>query len=287
MNTLGALVVGLSSGALFAVFGVLLTLMATLTRVVNFSQVAVGVFGAYLALRFVPLGLPGWTTIILAMVASAVLSSLLGWVISTWLGGSSTTARSAVTVATLLGLMSLSFILFGTRPQANPPLLIGPLFTMGTIAVTKVGVLMLVLAIGVAALATLVLTRTPLGVRLRAISDRQTAAELLGVNVRGLQLLVWATTGALSGLFISIVGNTQAGSATSMIVLLIPSAAAALVGAFSSLPLTIAGGLLVGALQGLLTSFPQITLLRDWVPLIVIVLFLLWNQRKEVWDVAR
>ena len=287
MDTSGSLVVGLSAGALYAVFGVLLTLMATLTRVVNFSQVAVGVFGAYLSLRFVPLEVPDWAIILIAMIASAAISCGLGWIISTWLGESSTTARSAVTVATLLGLMSLSFILFGTRPQANPPLLIGPLFSIGTIAVTKVGVLMLAIAIGVAIVAKLVLSRTPLGVRLRAISDRQQAAELVGINVRGLQLLVWGVTGALSGLFISIVGNTQAASATSMIVLLIPAAAAALVGAFSNLTLTIAGGLLVGALQGLLTSFPQITLLRDWVPLIVIVLFLLWNQRKEVWDVAR
>ncbi|WES62697.1 branched-chain amino acid ABC transporter permease [Microbacter sp. GSS18] len=287
MDILGSLVVGLSAGSLFAVFGVLLTLMATLTRVINFSQVAVGVFGAYLSLRFVPLGLPDWAIVIIAMLASAAISCLLGWVISTWLGESSTTARSAVTVATLLGLMSLSFIVFGTRPQANPPLVIGPLFNVGTIAVTKVGALMLMLAIAVAALATVVLKLTPLGVRLRAISDRQTAAELLGVNVKGLQLMVWAAAGALSGLFISVVGNAQAASATSMIVLLIPAAAAALVGAFSNLWLTIVGGLLVGALQGVLTSFPEITLLRDWVPLLVIVLFLLWNQRKEVWDVAR
>ena len=143
MDTSGSLVVGLSAGALYAVFGVLLTLMATLTRVVNFSQVAVGVFGAYLSLRFVPLEVPDWAIIVIAMIASAAISCGLGWIISTWLGESSTTARSAVTVATLLGLMSLSFIVFGTRPQANPPLLIGPLFSIGTIAVTKVGVLML------------------------------------------------------------------------------------------------------------------------------------------------
>ncbi|SDG80523.1 ABC transporter permease subunit [Microbacterium pygmaeum] len=287
MDILGSLIVGLSSGALYAVFGVLLTLMAVLTRVINFSQVAVGVFGAYLSLRFIPLDLPGWAIVLIAIVASAAISCLLGWIISTWLGESSTTARSAVTVATLLGLISLSFIVFGTRPQPNPPLLIGPIVSFGTIAVTKVGVLMLVVAIAIAVLAKVVLTWTPLGVRLRAISDRQTAAELAGINVRGLQLLVWGAVGGLSGLVISIVGNTQAGSATSMIVLLIPAAAAALVGAFTNLWLTITGGLLVGGLQGVLTSFPEITLLRDWVPIIVIVLFLLWNQRKEVWDVAR
>lgn len=287
MDVLGSLIVGLSSGALYAVFGVLLTLMAILTRVINFSQVAVGVFGAYLSLRVVELGLPDWSAILVAALVSAAISCLLGWIVSTWLGESSTTARSAVTVATLLGLMSLSFLVFGTRPQANPPLLIGPLFSFGTIAVTKVGVLMLIVAVILVLLAKVVLNWTPLGVRLRAISDRQMAAELLGVNVKGLQLVVWGTVGGISGVIISIVGNTQAASATSMIVLLIPAAAAALVGAFSNLWLTIAGGLLVGALQGVLTSFPQISLLRDWVPIIVIVLFLLWNQRKEVWDVAR
>lgn len=287
MDLLGPLVVGLSSGALFAVFGVLLTLMASLTRVINFSQVAVGVFGAYLSLRLVPLGLPDAAIVAVAVVASAALSCLLGWVISTWLGESSTTARSAVTVSTLLGLLSLSFVVFGTRPQPNPPLLVGPLLSFGTVTVTRIGALMLVIAVVVAVAARLVLTRTPVGVRLRAISDRQATAEMLGVNVRALQLSVWAVTGGLSGLFVSIVGNAQAASATSMIVLLIPAAAAALVGAFSNLTLTIIGGLLVGALQGVLTSFPEVTLLRDWVPILVIVLFLVWNQRKEVWDAAR
>lgn len=287
MDVLGSLVVGMGAGSLFAVFGVLLSLMATLARVINFSQIAVGVFGAYLSLRFLPLDLPTWAIVLVAVVVGALLSCLLGWIIATWLGESSTTARSAVTVATLLGLMSLSFLVFGTRPQPNPPLLVGPLVTFGTVTVSKVAAVLLLMAILIALGAIVVLRWTPIGVRLRAISDRQTAAELLGVNVKGLQLGVWAVVGGLSGLVISLVGNAQAASATAMITLLIPAAAAALVGAFSNLWLTIAGGLLVGALQGVLTMFPEISLLRDWVPILVIVLFLVWNQRKEVWDVAR
>jgi branched-chain amino acid transport system permease protein len=72
-----------------------------------------------------------------------------------------------------------------------------------------------------------------------------------------------------------------------MVTLIIPGAAAALIGAFRSLTLTFVGGLLVGGLQGALAAFPSVTLLREWIPLVIIVLFLLWNQRKEVWDVAR
>ncbi|MFC5502691.1 branched-chain amino acid ABC transporter permease [Lysinimonas soli] len=289
MDVLASLVVGLSSGGLFALFGVLLTLVASLTRVINFSQVAVGVFGAYLSIHLTSTmtPLPQWASTLIAVIAGALLSAGLGWVISRWLGDSSTTARSAVTVAALLGLVSLSFIVFGTQPQQLRPLLIGPVFTIGAIAVTKVGVLLLVLAIVTAAVARAVLTWTPLGVRLRAVADRQTTAELQGINVRGLQVVVWAFVGAMSGLVVSVVGNSQAAGAQSMVTLLVPSAAAALVGGFRSVALTIVGGLVVGGVQGVLTAFPAITLLNDWVPIVVIVVFLLWNQRKEVWDAAR
>lgn len=289
MNVLASLVVGLSSGGLFALFGVLLTLVASLTRVINFSQVAVGVFGAYFSIHLTSVAspLPQWATTVIAVITGALLSAGLGWIISRWLSESSATARSAVTVATLLGLTSLSFIVFGTQPQQLRPLLIGPVFTVGAIAVTKVSVLLLALAIVTALASRAVLTWTPLGVRLRAVADRQTTAELQGINVRGLQVTVWAFVGAMSGLVISIVGNSQAAGAQSMITLLVPAAAAALVGAFRSLSLTIVGGLVVGGVQGALTAFPSITVLNDWVPIVVIVFFLLWNQRKEVWDAAR
>lgn len=287
MNVVNALVVGLSAGALYAFIGVGLTLMSVLTRVINFSLVGVGVFGAFLSIRFLPLGLPAPVVVIIAVLVAAALSAALGWIISTWLAEASTTARSAVTVAALLILISLSAIVFGTRPQPLRPMLIGPAFVAGDIAITKVGVAMLVMAVVVAVGARLLLAGTPLGVRLRAISDRQTAAELLGVNVKVLQIGVWAAVGALMGLAVSIIGNTQAADASAMVTLIIPGAAAALVGAFKRVTLTIVGGLVVGGLQGALTAFPSITLLRDWIPIVIIVLFLLWNQRKEVWDVAR
>jgi branched-chain amino acid transport system permease protein len=286
VNILSALIVGLSAGAFYAVLGVGLTLMSILTRVINFSLVAVGVFGAFLSIRFIP-QVPTPLIVLIAIAVAAILSGALGWIISTWLAEASTTARSAVTVASLLMLVSLSYLLFGTRPQQLRPLLVGPALVSGQIAITKVGLAMLIAAIVLAIAAKLILTKTPVGVRLRAISDRQTAAELLGINVKVLQIGVWAAVGAVLGLIVSINGNTQAPDAISMVTLIIPGAAAALVGAFKRLDLTIVGGLIVGGAQGVLTAFPALILLRDWVPIVVIVLFLLWNQRKEVWDVAR
>jgi len=293
LNIIIALAVGFSSGALYALIGVGLTLMSVLTRVINFSLVAVGVFGAYLSIRSAPLiqsaplEVQTVITVVIAVLVAAVVSGILGWIEATWLSEATTTARSAVTVASLLMLISLSFILFGSQPQPLRPLLVGPAFLVGEVAITKVGIAMLVAAIIVGVLTWIIVRRTPIGVRLRAVSDRQTAAELLGVNVKALQVSVWMVMGGVMGLCVSIIGNTAAADATSMITLVIPGTAAALVGAFKNIPLTIVGGLVVGALQGALTAFPSTTQLRDWIPILIIVLFLLWNQRKEVWDVAR
>jgi len=293
LNIIIALAVGFSSGALYALIGVGLTLMSVLTRVINFSLVAVGVFGAYLSIRSAPLiqsaplEVQTVITVVIAVLVAAVVSGILGWIEATWLSEATTTARSAVTVASLLMLISLSFILFGSQPQPLRPLLVGPAFLVGEVAITKVGIAMLVAAIIVGVLTWIIVRHTPIGVRLRAVSDRQTAAELLGVNVKALQVSVWMVMGGVMGLCVSIIGNTAAADATSMITLVIPGTAAALVGAFKNIPLTIVGGLVVGALQGALTAFPSTTQLRDWIPILIIVLFLLWNQRKEVWDVAR
>jgi branched-chain amino acid transport system permease protein len=295
VDYISSIVAGLGSGSLYAVIGVLLVLMANLTRVINFSQVAIGVYAAFLSIRvgplLEPLGLPDIAILIIsvlvALIVGALVSALLGWVIATWLAESSDTARSAVTVAGMLLLISISLLQFGPLAQALKPLVVGPMFSVGIVTVTKVAVYLLGLALVILLVAAVVLNKTPAGVQLRAIADRQTAAELLGVNVKVLQVGVWAASGVLMTMAILIGGNNLAGTPTVAVDLIIPGAAAALIGAFKRADLAIVGGLLLGGIQGLIIMWPEISMFRDWIPIVVIVVFLMWNQRKEVWDVAR
>jgi branched-chain amino acid transport system permease protein len=295
VDYISSIVAGLGSGSLYAVIGVLLVLMANLTRVINFSQVAIGVYAAFVSIRvgplLEPLGLPDIAVLIIsvlvALIVGALVSALLGWVIATWLAESSDTARSAVTVAGMLLLISISLLQFGPLAQALKPLVVGPMFSVGIVTVTKVAVYLLGLALVILLVAAVVLNKTPAGVQLRAIADRQTAAELLGVNVKVLQVGVWAASGVLMTMAILIGGNNLAGTPTVAVDLIIPGAAAALIGAFKRADLAIVGGLLLGGIQGLIIMWPEISMFRDWIPIVVIVVFLMWNQRKEVWDVAR
>ncbi|MFF8188046.1 branched-chain amino acid ABC transporter permease [Microbacterium sp. NPDC016588] len=279
---------GLAAGGLYAVLGVCVTLMSRLVRVVNFSQAATGMFGAFCAVWLVTAaGLPIWLGSVIGVIVGGLLSALIGWIAARWLSEADTTTRSAMTVGPLLLLISLSFILFGNKPQPFTPLIAGPAFQVGDVVISQVTVATVGMAVVVAVGVQILLTRTRIGTQLRALSERPTTAELLGIRSRPLSVAVWFVTGVISALAIVIVAPSQSNDATTLSMLIVPAAAAALLGGFRRLDLAVAGGLILGVLGGLFAQIEQVSLVRNFLPFVFIVVMLLWSQRKEVWDAAR
>ncbi|RGE20015.1 branched-chain amino acid ABC transporter permease [Leucobacter sp. wl10] len=279
---------GLAAGGVYAVFAVTLTLMSRLVRVVNFAQAATGMFAAFIAVWFASrLGMPVWLATVAGVVVGALLSALIGWIAATWLSEADLSTRSAMTVGPLLLLMSLSYILFGNKPQPFASIFNGPAFSAAGVVVSWVTVITVSLAVAVAVAAALMLRRTTIGTKLRALSDRPTTAELIGISSKPLAVGVWAVTGAISAVTILIIAPTQSNDAVTLSMLIIPAAAAALLGGFKRLDLAVAGGLLLGLINGVVAQVAELSLVRNFVPLLFIVILLLWSQRKEVWDAAR
>jgi branched-chain amino acid transport system permease protein len=279
---------GLAAGGLYAVLAVCLTLMSRLVRVVNFSQAATGMFGGFVAVWLVnQAGLPIWLGSTLGVLLAGAISGLIGWIAATWLSEADTTTRSAMTVGPLLLLISLSFILFGNKPQPFSPIIAGAAFEIGGVVISQVTVATVALAIVVAIAVRLLLTKTAVGTRLRALSERPTTAELLGIPSKPLSVAVWVVTGLISAIAIVIVAPSQSNDATSLAMLIVPAAAAALLGGFKRVDLAVVGGLVLGVLSGLVAQIDEVALVRNFLPFLFIVVLLLWTQRKEVWDAAR
>lgn len=278
---------GLAAGGLYAIMAVCLTVMARLVRVVNFAQVAVGMFGAFAAVTLSGSAFSPWAGAVIGLFIGALISGLLGLIIARWLSEADVSARSATTVAALLLLVSLSFILFGTKPLPFRPLFSGAAFTIGNVVISQVTVVLVIMAIVVALGAKALLTWTPLGIRLRALSERPTTAELIGIPSRVLSVGVWVTTGTIATFAVMVVAPSQSNDATALSLTIIPAAAAALAGGFRRLDLAVAGGLILGMLEGALAQTGSLTIVRYFVPFLAIVALLLWMQRREVWDVAR
>ncbi|MFE6995533.1 branched-chain amino acid ABC transporter permease [Microbacterium sp. NPDC057659] len=279
---------GLAAGGVYAALGVCLTLMSRLVRVVNFAQAATGMFGAFCAVWLVTTaGLPIWLASVLGILIGGVLAAVIGWVAATWLSEANVTTRSAMTVGPLLLLISLSFILFGNKPQPFAPIIAGPAFRVGGVVISQVTLATVGVAVVVALGVHLLLVRTRIGTQLRALSERPTTAELLGIRSRPLSIAVWFVTGLISALVIIIIAPSQSSDATGLSMLIVPAAAAALLGGFRRLDLAVVGGLVLGMLGGLVAQIDEVSVIRNFFPFLFIVVLLLWSQRKEVWDAAR
>ena len=98
---------------------------------------------------------------------------------------------------------------------------------------------------------------------------------------------MWLVTGVIRAIANIIVAPTQSNDATSLSMLIVPAAAAALLGGFRRLDLAVVGGLVLGVLGGLVAQIDEVALVRNFLPFLFIVVLLLWTQRKEVWDAAR
>ncbi|QXJ20995.1 branched-chain amino acid ABC transporter permease [Actinomadura graeca] len=280
-------IAGLAGGGAYAALGLCLTLMFRLVRVVNFAQVAIGVIGVYTMAVASEHGWPYGAAALAGLLASGLVAAALGWVMGKWFGEAGADQRSAISIAFLVGLLAVSFLVFGTDPRRMPGKFGGSLFTLDGITVTQAAAVCTVGSVVVAGIAWLVLTRTVLGLRLRALSERPTTAELHAIPSRRLGVGMWAVTGLLAAAVLLVIAPQQTSDQTSLALMVIPAGTAALVGGFRSLGRTVAGGLGLGALQGALAHVTELQQYRDTVPFLAILAILIWSQRREVWDAAR
>lgn len=278
---------GLAAGGAYALLGVCVVLLYRMVGVLNFSAAAVGALGVYAALAFSDAGLGYWGGALAGLAVGGLASALIGLVMARWFFESTLATRSTVTIALLIGLLGLAHRVFGDAPRAVPSVFPNASVAALGVVVPADALLAVALALGLAALVGLLLNRTTLGVRLRALSERPTTAELLGIPARPLAVLVWAAAGVLATLAVLVIAPTRPADFGSLAFLVLPAMASALLGLFRSFAATVAGGLAVGLLEGLATAFDAVAPYRSLLPFLVVLAALLWTQRREVWDAAR
>ncbi len=284
---LQASVAGLLAGGAYAIVGVCIVLLYRMTGVLNIAQAAVGAFGTMVLLELLKAGAGFGVALLAGVLAAAALAGVLGALVARFYSDSSAEVRTVLSAAVLVGLLAVGFRLFGNDPRTVPSLLPGAGLTVAGVVISSNALVLLVLAVGLALAVGLLLTRTRLGIQLRAVSSRPVTAEMLGVRVGWLSVGVWATVGAITAIAVTGIAPTRPSNFLSLSLLVMPAMAAALLGGLRSLGGTVAGGLLIGVVEGAATAMSQVSQYRQVLPFVVILGCLLWSQRGEVWDAAR
>lgn len=258
------LVDGVVAGATIGLGAIGVTLTYSILRFANFAHGEFMSWGAYAALvaggalatiaggagsALGPFSF-GWTMLValpLAMLFTGALALSLDWLLFRRLRrhGEAIVAIMASFGASL-ALRSLLEAIFTSRPayysrmlQIAKPLGAGLKATPNQLALIG-ATLLLVFAVH------LLLTRTPIGRAMRAVSERPDLAEVTGVDVSRVIRFTWLLGGALAG---------AAGVALGLLVqirpfmgfdMLLPLFAAAILGGIGSVPGAVLGGLIVG-----------------------------------------
>jgi branched-chain amino acid transport system permease protein len=284
---LQSIITGLITGAVGALLGLCLVVTRRMTGVINFAQAALGTFGAFTMLA---LHDHGWSYVPSALVGLAVgagLCILVGLILVTFFAEASIDTKTGLTIGILVTMLTLGVRVFGNDPQQFPPVLPHTTITISGTVVPGPTIAAIVLAVVLAVVLTVYLNGTRSGTRLRAVASRPVTAEILGIPVRRLTIIVWGGAGVITTAAMLIVAPSQGGQYFQMCLLILPGLAAALCGLFQSLPGTVAGGLAIGVLSGVVGEIHSLALYSDTVPFVLILVILLISQRREKWDAAR
>jgi branched-chain amino acid transport system permease protein len=284
---LDGVVSGLVSGSAYAIVAVCVVVLYRLVGVLNFSQAALGAFGAYACYSLLEAGTPLGLAVLTGLVASAAVAGFVGWVLSRWFGNPTVIVRSVISAVLFLLILSAGFRLFGDSPRAMPSLVSDATVDVAGVRVSVATIVALLLALAIALGLTLLLRFTQIGLRLQAMSERPVTVQLLGINARRLTVIVWASTGVLSTLAMLLIAPTRNSTFESMSFLIVPALAAALVGSFSNVWVTTLAAVLIGAIEGGASRVEGLSDYRGVLPTVIIIVTLAFLRRREVWDAVR
>jgi sulfate-transporting ATPase len=243
---------GLATGAIYALLSQGLVLIYRGSGLLNFAQGAIAMFGAFAYYQLtVRLGLPEAVSIPVALVLCAVLGALVHVGILRTMRHASALSRVIATLGLVLILQSAAFLLYGQNPLEVPSVvpsgtvhLFSASLTIGQDRIWIFGIC-LVLSIGL----YLVYRLTPFGRVTTAVAENELAAAAFGLSPDVVAAANWAIGSALAGLAGILIAPILYLEPTSLVLLVIPAMAAALIGGFSSFPVTLMTALVLGVAQ--------------------------------------
>ncbi|NEA63263.1 branched-chain amino acid ABC transporter permease/ATP-binding protein [Streptomyces sp. SID12488] len=267
---------GLGLGALYTLTAHGIVLVYRGSGVLNFAHGSIGMAGAYVQWELAGRhGVPYWPAMACGVLASALLGVLTHLLVLRPLRRASTLARLVGTLAVFIVLTAIAVKRYGDSLQLVPGKLPTRLLTIAGATVTEDRVWLLAIAVVVTAVLHLLYKHTLFGLGTTAVAENEGAAASLGWSPDLIATGNWALGSALAGLTGILIVPVIGLSVTGLTTLLLSALAAALVGRFSSFPVTLAGGLVIGVVQSELTRFgSDVTGLASSVPFLFIALVL-------------
>jgi branched-chain amino acid transport system permease protein len=261
-------VFGLALGALYALVALGFTLILSLRGVVNLAFGAYLLFAAYTYYELTRNGLGGFTSIVLAVAATALVSLLLYVGVVRFIEHNED-QTFVVTFLIALALEELYIWYYSPQEVLLEAPIPGQMDILG-IAMPYTQLAGIALAIVVIAIFIAFIKYTMTGQAIIAMSLDETGADLVGIDTKRVNYITWLISGAMAGLAGVFLGIQFSASPTMWLNPLLVSFAIIIVGGLGS----IRGAILVAFLIGLIETVTVSAFSPSWRGIITFILLI-------------
>jgi len=271
---------GLNQGSIYALVAVGLTIVYGILRLINFAHGDLLMVGAYLSLALLlNSALPLGAAVLVPMIVIGAVGILVERLAYRPLRGAPEVAMLITSLAVSSILQNGTVMTLTAQPRAFrlPPGLIA-LHNVGGIRFSTLNVLTVGLAIGLMLLLTLFVTRTRVGIAMRACAENLQAARLMGININQVIAYAFAIGSALA----AVAGFMWAGRFGEIEPFMgflpgLKAFVAAVIGGIGNIPGAVLGGYLLGFAEVFFVGFlpPAFSGYRDAFVFALLLLVLL------------
>jgi neutral amino acid transport system permease protein len=243
---------GLTYGAIVALASVGLSLIFSVTGLINFAHGEVVTFGAVIA-WFLNASAGGPRLHLLwAILPALVLTALMGAGLERGLfrplrrRRTGTVSLIVVSIGLSLFIRHLYLLFLGGAPRAYEQYAVQAQQSWGPVSLPPKDAIIVAVSLAVLAAVGLMLQHTRLGTEMRAVADNKDLAEASGIDVDRVIVYTWALGAALAGLGGILLGITQTVQWDLGFVLLLTMFAAVVLGGIGTAYGAAVGGLIIG-----------------------------------------
>ncbi|WP_349960400.1 branched-chain amino acid ABC transporter permease [Rhizobium sp. ZPR3] len=269
MNLLPFVISGLGIGAVYALSGVGLVVLFRATGVLNFAFGAFGAIGAHCAWQLLEWKMPLAVAILAAVAVSTAISFVYGRIFAPLLSHRDIVVRAVGTLAPALILIAIMGVIWGELPRRLQFPTDQMFVSLFAVRLTFTRIIAIILAVVMVVAITLLLTRTRLGLDMRALANDRDLSAILGVRILYTETAAWIMTGIFSGFAGLLLADLVRLQGTFLTLLVIPAIAAAILGQLQSLWQTAVAGILIGIAEAVLTPIAWISPYRAAAPFII------------------
>ena len=246
---------GLAQGSIFASLALALVLIYRATDVLNFGQGEMATFTTYIAWSLMNHGLSFWPAFALTLVIAFVGGAAIERTIIRPVEHRPEIVIVIVTIGLLIALNGLTGWIWGAEVKAFDSPFPNSTHEIGGVVVASVDIGVLAVCLLMVLLLWAFFRFTTIGLTMRAVANSQDASRLLGVRVGWMLALGWGLAAVLGAVAGMMAAPTQFLDPNLMLIILIYSFAAAVLGGIDSPVGAVVGGLVLGVLINILGTY--------------------------------